>query len=70
LTQTLKTHSDAVNFLDVRQRLEADRERILWDAYFDQAATQAERQALLSQIQEKYKLTVVDPDFFAGAVNW
>jgi hypothetical protein len=60
----------AVNFLDVRQRLEADRERILWDAYFDQAATQAERQALLSQIQEKYKLTVVDPDFFAGAVNW
>jgi Protein of unknown function (DUF3617) len=60
----------AVNFLDVRQRLEADRERILWDVYFDQAATEAEKHALLRQVQEKYKVAVVDPDFFAGTVNW
>lgn len=39
-------------------------ERILWNAYFSQAHTEAEKQALLKKEEEKYKVTVVDPDFF------
>jgi hypothetical protein len=39
-------------------------ERILWNAYFSQAKTEAEKQALLRKEEEKYKVTVVDPDFF------
>lgn len=37
-----------------------------WDAYFGQAKTPAEKQALLRNADEKYKVTVLDPDFFAG----
>lgn len=37
-----------------------------WDFYFSQARTPEEKQALLRKVQEKYKVTVVDPDFFFG----
>lgn len=37
---------------------------ILYDAYLSQAATDAERQALLRRIDRKYKIKVIDRDFF------
>jgi hypothetical protein len=43
------------------------RDPILWDAYFKtQAKTPAERQALFEREKQKYKVTVIDPDFFYG----
>jgi hypothetical protein len=42
------------------------RGRILWEAYFSQAAGLQERQALFEQLQQKYRITVQDPDFFSG----
>jgi len=39
---------------------------ILWKAYFSQYKTQAEKDAALQQVKEKYKLKILDPDFFAG----
>lgn len=42
---------------------------ILWNAYFSQARTEAEKQALLRKVQEKYKITVIDPDFFYGETS-
>lgn len=53
-----------------QRKAEAARERILWDAYFSQASTLAGKRALLKKVQEKYKMTVVDPDFYVGTVNW
>jgi hypothetical protein len=41
---------------------------ILWNAYFGQAKTEAEKQALLHTVQEKYKITVIDPDFFHAEI--
>jgi hypothetical protein len=43
------------------------RQRILWNAYFAQAATPEARQALLTQKREQYKIQVQDPDFFKNA---
>ena len=45
------------------------RTRILWNAYFGQAPTKEERQVLLKQEQDTYKIQVQDPDFFDGAKN-
>jgi hypothetical protein len=45
---------------------EEAREKILWNAYFSQVRSDANRQALERRIRDKYKLTVVDPDFFAN----
>jgi hypothetical protein len=42
------------------------RGHILWNAYFSRAATDAERQTLLKQKQDQYKIQVKDPDFFGG----
>jgi hypothetical protein len=39
---------------------------ILREAYFSQANTEAERQALLATLRAESKLTVVDPDFFVA----
>lgn len=39
---------------------------LLWDAYFSQYGTKGEKDEALQQVKEKYKLTVLDPDFFAG----
>ena len=44
-----------------------DQNRILYKAYFSQGATQAENDTLLAKEKAKYKITVKDPDFFAGA---
>lgn len=38
----------------------------LWGAYFKRYPTQAEKAAALANLKSKYKLTVLDPDFFAG----
>jgi hypothetical protein len=38
----------------------------LWGAYFSRYATQAEKDAALASVKLKYKLTILDPDFFAG----
>jgi len=38
----------------------------LWEAYFSQYKTQTEEVAALEKVKEKCKLTVLDPDFFAG----
>jgi hypothetical protein len=46
-----------------------DQQRILYKAYFSQGATQAENDALLAKEKAKYKITVKDPDFFAGAAT-
>jgi hypothetical protein len=50
-------------------RAETARERIHWDAYFSQAKTEEEKQALLRKVQEKYKITVIDPDFFSSQTS-
>jgi hypothetical protein len=39
---------------------------IFWSAYLGQGSTEAGQQALLQKIKEKYKIKVVDPDFFNG----
>lgn len=49
----------SARFAAVRARA---RQHILWDAYFAQAATKEERDALMA----KYKVTVQDADFFNG----
>jgi hypothetical protein len=41
-------------------------EHILGDAYFGRVQTKEEKQALLRQVQNKYKITVLGPDFLAG----
>jgi hypothetical protein len=46
-----------------------DQQHILYKAYFSQGATKAENDALLAKEQAKYKITVKDPDFFAGAAK-
>jgi hypothetical protein len=35
-----------------------------------QAESPEERQALLQKVREKWKITVLDLDFFAGSVDW
>lgn len=40
------------------------REKILWNAYLSQASTPAAKKALEEKIQERFKVNVVDPDFF------
>jgi hypothetical protein len=44
-------------------------EKLLWNAYFSQAKTEGEKQALLRKVRENYKITVIDPDFFDGQTN-
>ena len=44
-----------------------DQQHILYNAYFSQGATKTENDALLAKEKAKYKMTVKDPDFFAGA---
>jgi hypothetical protein len=46
-----------------------DQHHILYNAYFSQGATQVENDALLAKEKAKYKITVKDPDFFAGAAK-
>jgi hypothetical protein len=48
-------------------KLEDARQRILWDAYLSRAKSPAEKQNLLRQVQDKYKASLVDPDFFSAA---
>jgi hypothetical protein len=50
-------------------KLEDARERILWDAYFSRAKSEAEKQEMLRQVEKKYKVTLVDADFFQGPAN-
>jgi hypothetical protein len=40
------------------------RMRIYWDAYLSRAPSWAERTQLLAKIQQKYRVKVIDPDFF------
>lgn len=40
------------------------RQRVLWNAYFGQAAAGQARQALLTQKKDQYKIQVQDVDFF------
>jgi hypothetical protein len=51
-------------------KLQADwqinRTRILWNAYFSQSPTPEEKQALLKQKREQYKIQVQDQDFFSA----
>jgi len=42
-------------------------EHFLWDTHFARVQTKEEKHALLRQVQNKYKITVLDPDFFLGA---
>ena len=45
------------------------RDRIMWKAYFNQPASEAERQQLMRRELERYKITVLDPDFFVGSAT-
>ena len=56
------------NNLSVQAQEEA-RERILWDAYFSSAKTDAEKKDMLQKAQEKYKVTIIDPDFFSSQTS-
>lgn len=47
-------------------RQEFDREQQLWGVYLKRATTASGKQSLTQQAEDKYKVTVVDPDFFAG----
>jgi hypothetical protein len=51
------------------QKLEEARERILWNAYFSSAKTDAEKNEMLQKVQEKYKVTIIDPDFFSSQTS-
>jgi len=51
---------------EVVQKWHDARDKILWDAYFSQPVTDAERQELLRRKQEQCKVQVQDIDFFAG----
>jgi hypothetical protein len=42
------------------------RKHIFWSAYLSQASTDEGKQALLRKIKERFKIKVVDPDFFNG----
>ena len=42
------------------------RKHIFWSAYLSQANTDEGKQALLRKIKERFKIKVVDPDFFNG----
>jgi Protein of unknown function (DUF3617) len=44
-----------------------DQQHILYKAYFSQGATKEENDALLAKEKAKYRITVKDPDFFAGS---
>jgi Protein of unknown function (DUF3617) len=46
-----------------------EQQHILYNAYFSQGATKADNDALLAKEKAKYKITVKDPDFFAGAAK-
>ncbi len=43
-----------------------DQQHILWNAYFSQGPAKGDDDARLLKEKEKYKITVKDPDFFAG----
>lgn len=47
-------------------RDEWDREQRLWGVYLSRATTESEKQKLARQAWAKYKVDIVDPDFFAG----
>lgn len=47
-------------------RQEYDREQHLWGVYLSRAASQTAKEGLAQQAQDKYRVSVVDPDFFAG----
>jgi hypothetical protein len=47
-------------------KLEDARERILCDAYFSRAKTEAEKQEMLRQEEEKHNVALIDTDFFKG----
>jgi hypothetical protein len=49
---------------EVWARWIGDQQRILWNAYFAQAATQSDKDALLAKEKALHKITVKDPDFF------
>ena len=59
-------HAEMARFSSLAHQTVVD---ILWNAYFSQAKTEAEKQALLHTVQEKYKVTVIDPDFFYGETS-
>jgi hypothetical protein len=46
-----------------------DQHHILWNAYFSQASTKEEKQALMNREKEKYKIAVQDRDFFVSQTN-
>lgn len=43
-----------------------DQQHILYNAYFAQVASQADKQTLLAREKEKYKITVKDAEFFSN----
>ena len=45
-----------------------DQQHILYNAYFSQGAAKEENDALLAKEKAKYKITVKEPDFFAGTI--
>ena len=47
-------------------RPEYAREQQLWDRYLSRAPTASGKQGLAQQALDKYRVSVVDPDFFAG----
>ncbi len=46
-----------------------DQQHILWNAYFSQGPAKSDDDARLQKEKEKYKITVKDPDFFAGGAQ-
>jgi hypothetical protein len=49
-----------------QDRQEYDREQRYWNVYLSRAASASGKQSLVQQAQDKYRVNVVDPDFFAG----
>jgi hypothetical protein len=39
---------------------------ILWNAYFSRADNDVEKQTMQQAMRDKYKMAVIDPDFFNG----
>jgi hypothetical protein len=53
-----------------QDRQEYDREQRLWKVYLGRASSESGKQSLTQQAESKYKVSIVDPDFFAGQQPW
>ena len=60
-----RSDQDARCVCDTARTTEEVREKVLWEAHFSQAGSDAERRSMARAAEQKYALAILDPDFFA-----